>query len=293
MRGMIDYAGLFPPASLGMPEAVRAYALHRAGPDQDLLGRFIVPAARLGELASEAADVLPSPMEEAWRLSVIVGDDHAQAREQALEFNSSHGQGAALGCAVCDAAELRIGAAKQIGEALDEFPASFDVFLEIPLREDSEDLIAAMSGTRARAKVRTGGITPAAIPSLRSLLRFLRACCDYDVPFKATAGLHHAVRGERALTYETDSPRAKMHGYLNVFLAAAFLHAGLPDDDALQLLDERDPREFVFGEDAVSWRGYSLRTAQLEKVRAGFALSYGSCSFTEPVDEARALGLIG
>ena len=48
--GLIDYAGLFPPAALAMDDAVGRYARPTgAGRDAWMLGRFIVPASRLGE----------------------------------------------------------------------------------------------------------------------------------------------------------------------------------------------------------------------------------------------------
>ena len=49
LRGLIDYAGLFPPASLDMADAVRNYAAYREGEHAWALGRFVVPAARLEE----------------------------------------------------------------------------------------------------------------------------------------------------------------------------------------------------------------------------------------------------
>ena len=82
-------------------------------------------------------------------------------------------------------------------------------------------LIAAMAGTGAHAKIRTGGVTPEAFPQATSVARFIHACAMADVGFKATAGLHHPVRGEFNLTYEPACPRGVMYGFLNVFMAAA------------------------------------------------------------------------
>jgi hypothetical protein len=149
-----------------------------------------------------------------------------------------------------------------------------------------------MKGTRAAAKVRTGGVTPDAIPASSDVLRFLRSCSRHRIPFKATAGLHHAIRAEQPLTYESLPPRAEMFGYLNVFLAAAFLEGGAADDEVLAILDEKDANAFHFDDAGVSWSRRTVGREQLDRVRKNFALSYGSCSFTEPVGEARQLGLI-
>src|SRR5713101_2167456 len=51
LTGIIDYAGMFPPAKLPLDQAIRNYARYRTEPESWMLGRFICPAARLGELA--------------------------------------------------------------------------------------------------------------------------------------------------------------------------------------------------------------------------------------------------
>ena len=83
-----------------------------------------------------------------------------------------------------------------------------------------------------------------------------------------------------------------MFGYLNVFLAAAFLDAGAADADVIAIIEERDSAAFQFDDAGVTWRDSRLSHAELQRTRATFALSFGSCSFTEPVDEARSLGLL-
>src|SRR5690606_19737062 len=73
-EGLVEYAGLFPPASRTMAGAVAEYADHLAGPDQRALGRFVVAASRLEELAAAVA-ALPAPPTSAapWRLAVVLG----------------------------------------------------------------------------------------------------------------------------------------------------------------------------------------------------------------------------
>src|ERR1017187_4794564 len=77
------------------------------------------------------------------------------------------------------------------------------------------------------AKVRTGGLTPETIPSSEALADFLGEAASRHIAFKATAGLHHPIRSLHPLTYAPDSPCATMHGFVNVFVAAAFAIVGI------------------------------------------------------------------
>jgi hypothetical protein len=139
------------------------------------------------------------------------------------------------------------------------------------------------------AKLRTGGVTPDAIPSIESIADFIRACAELRLPFKATAGLHHPVRAPHPLTYAADAPRAVMHGFLNVFMAAALAWHG--DHDLEPVLAETDPVAFRF-DDRAHWRDRFLTVDQVRDARSRFAHAFGSCSFDEPVDGLKDLGLL-
>ena len=138
------------------------------------------------------------------------------------------------------------------------------------------------------AKFRTGGVTPEAIPSVDTVAEFVLECGMRGVAFKATAGLHHPIRSLRSLTYAADSPRAMMHGFLNLFLAAAFAWSGKREIN--RLLAETDPSAFRFDDDQARWRDWSLSAEQIVAARREFAHSFGSCSFTEPVEDLEMLG---
>src|ERR1039458_9485727 len=142
------------------------------------------------------------------------------------------------------------------------------------------------------AKLRTGGLTPDAIPSPDAIADFLHRAAQLRLPFKATAGLHHPVRSLGPLTYAADSPRAVMHGFLNVFTAAAFAWHGADRETVLAVVSEEDAGAFEFLDDELGWRDQRLSTAQVREARRNFAHSFGSCSFEEPVADLRDLGFL-
>jgi hypothetical protein len=118
---------------------------------------------------------------------------------------------------------------------------------------------------------------------------------ERGVTFKATAGLHHPLRGDYRLTYDEKAQQGRMYGYLNVFLAAALLSIGASETDAIAMLEETNAANLEFNDLQAGWRGphrsYVLDRVVLALVRSNVITSFGSCSFTEPVDEARAMGI--
>ena len=289
LSGLVDYAGLFPPASEGMREALENYASYRDGDDRSALGRFIVPISRLRELEDASRDLMPrGPGSEPWRLSVLVPDDVRSAGEEMLEFNGRHGPGSTSGHALIDVAELKASDVDDIGRQRKELADFFTAYFEIPVKGNVSSLVKAIARARARAKIRTGGVTPESIPPAEEVIDFIIACQHELVPFKATAGLHHPVRGPYPLTYEPVSPVGTMYGFLNVFVASALLYTGESRKTAIAALEETDLHAFGFDDDAIVWRDKRITADQLEATRQ-FAISFGSCSFREPIDELRPL----
>jgi hypothetical protein len=290
LAGLIDYAGLFPPASEDMRPALESYASYLESPDREALGRFIVPLRRLYELEDLGEDLFSrDPDSEPWRLSVLVADDVRAAGEEMLKFNMRHSSTSLDGHAVIDVVELKASTVAEIESQHAELPHFFTSYFEIPINGDVSPLVKALSRLRCRAKVRTGGVTPEAFPPADEIVDFITACRREAVPFKATAGLHHPTRGTYPLTYEPDSPKGTMHGFLNVFLGAALIYAGESEDAALAVLGEEDPRVFSFADDAITWREKRVAAEQIAASRAELAMSFGSCSFREPVDELESL----
>lgn len=233
---LIDYAGLFPPASVKLDRALANFDHYRASKHGWMLGRFVI---RLAEVPSNT--IFP--------FAVLTDTDHADA--EAIESKGVISTPKPTYCEV------------DIGQ------------------------LDAVKAAGSFAKLRTGGITPEAIPPVDEVAAYIVACADRQLAFKATAGLHHAIRSEHALTYEPGAPAATMHGFINVFVAAAFAWHG--DRDIASILSETDPGAFRF-DDGAHWRDKSLSTDEIAEARAEFAHSFGSCSFEEPVADLQRLG---
>jgi hypothetical protein len=292
LAGSIDYAGLFPPAGLDMPAAAANYAEYRRSPDRWALGRLVVPAARLPELERAAAGLAPAaPAGDPWPLAVLLAEGSPAELRDLGEFNCRH---AAAGAPALtgDVVEVKAASIADVERLAAAIPRWLQTYVEIPVRDDPAPLVAAIGRAGLRAKVRTGGVTAGAFPAPGELARFLAACVAAGVPCKATAGLHHPLRAEYRLTYEPDSGHGTMYGFLNVFLALAFLREGMGQGDAVRLLEERDPAALRFDAGGVEWRGRRIGADALRRARQDGIASFGSCSFTEPVGDLETMGLL-
>ncbi|MDQ8154981.1 MAG: hypothetical protein P3B98_10000 [Gemmatimonadota bacterium] len=280
LAARIDYAGLFPPAALSMDDAVANYAAYRASDDAWALARLIVPAVRLEEFEAAFASVITAAVGTPWSIAALAQASDADAMRA---FNARQRARAGI-----DTVESRAVCVDDI-EALTPLTALGAVYVEVPIHEDPEPLIAALAARGLRAKVRTGGVTSSAFPQAAEVARFLLACARHEVPCKATAGLHHPLRGEYPLTYDAGAARGTMFGYLNVLLAASWARRGLTHAALTALLEERAPAALQADDAAIVWRGHTLRVDDLIADQARAAVSFGSCSFREPLDDLPGL----
>jgi hypothetical protein len=291
LAGVVDYAGLFPPATLDMSQTVRNYADDLRGPDGWMLGRLIVPAGRLDEFERHAEGLLPTDTDaEPWHLSALVGaaDDPQLATDiqRVCTFNDTHAV-AAGGLAAIRVLELRAAGADAIETALNLVPDELFPFFELSAEQDPRGLMAALAGSDAGAKIRTGGIEPQAVPKPEHLARFIAACSAAGLPFKATAGLHHPLR------HESPTLGVKEFGFLNVFVAAVLADkAGLGEPDLSAILAEESADAFAFHDDELRYRDHAVPTDQVADTRLKRAISFGSCSFAEPREDLRSMKLL-
>jgi hypothetical protein len=283
----IDYAGLFPPSQISMPEAVLNYATYKNSNYNWMLGRFIVPLGRLPEFSESAREFTSPDSKNPWRISVVAGEDIVDTIRQIQHFNHENAP-----AVICDVLELKANTGSKIENTVTALPADITAYFELPLIDDLDDLVSALAFTGQRAKIRTGGVTPDGFPTSREIIRFVRTCLAANVPFKATAGLHHPIRCFAPLTYAADSPKATMHGFLNLFLMVGFAREGFRTMVLEDLMEEEFEEVFEFDEGGVTWREHRLTIEQLERARLGGIISFGSCSFDEPITDLQAWGLL-
>jgi len=235
---LIDHAPLFPPASLPLPLAVAEDERARGSQNAFMLARFVCPATLLAELPDVGRGV------------TVVLDGPLPARS---------------GVGSVEAVETRLG--DELATLASLAP---EVYVEVPLDNGVEERLHALRANGLRAKVRCGGTT---VPSTESLAAFVRGCRTRDLVFKATAGLHHAVRANGE------------HGFLNLLAAVVF-------GDEENALIERDPSAFELHADAFTWRSRTAPAEELAAIRRNRFHSIGSCSFFEPAKELEALGVL-
>lgn len=285
---VVDYAGLFPPAQVTMHEAVLNYATYRASNYRWMLGRFVVPVARLGEFVECARDFFSQETYDPWRISVLAGEDIYQTIRAIDDFNVSN-----TPHAICDALEVRANTESKIRNTVAELPDFLSAYFEVPTDDRLTDLITAIAVHGQRAKIRTGGVTADEFPSIGTVIQFIRMCLAANVTFKATAGLHHPLRCFKPLTYEANAPKGTMNGFLNLFLATGYAYAGYQPMILEEILEDEFEESFHFTDDGVSWHGdYYLSTEQIAYVREKYITSFGSCSFDEPIADLREIGLL-
>lgn len=292
----VDYAGLFPPAALDMDTVVSNYAEYLGTSQRWMLARLIIPAMRLTEFHDSAKAFLTDDV--SWALSALVPPvSDEQKFESALAAVSQfNGQRDVYGGAVVEAMETRASSPDEIKRIGESVPSGMEVFIEIPHASDPSELVEQIkeidgqSGGKLRAKIRTGGVTQELIPSVSEVSRFISVCVRFDVGFKATAGLHHPLRNEFALTYEDDSPRGTMHGFVNVLVASSLAWQHKLNAEAIgEILSDGKRENFEFSDRRIRWRDCSMEANEVARLRESKISSFGSCSFVEPVQDLQAL----
>ncbi len=288
LENSVDYAGLFPPAELALEPALQAQSAHVRSPDRWMLGTFVLPIAKfsaaqpqfglfdsthplrisaLGPRTTTPADFQTALAKAVEAIGSLAGARPAVLVEQ-FEMPLPPG-----------AIPESLGAA---GGILRE--AALKIFWEAPA-ERAPETIEALAGGSSGFKLRTGGVTADAFPSSQQIAQALVASGRCRVPIKFTAGLHHPVRLFHS------SVKTKMHGFLNVLGAGVLAVEHSWDvEQTAKMLEDEEPAAFDFDDSRFRWREWEIGTARIN-ARRQLVTSLGSCSFDEPRDDLRALGL--
>lgn len=315
MTDLIDYAGLFPPASLALEPAIRRYAKDRQSADAWMLGKFICPAAKFKDLSACAADLFAqqppfhfSALGRAGDTRIGFVDNVRRDVADILAFCDFHRDRVRV-----DAFETRLPpdviaaeSAREIDRTIRDAEALYDVvqqdcrtmFFEVPLigvpRKAVREAILGvddLSGGWGRRglKFRCGGVESAQFPSPAELAFAISEAAGLGTPMKFTAGLHHPFR------HYNDGVKTHMYGFVNVFAAVMLVReVAHPDRErtAEAVLRDENPANFKFTEEGLHWRDVLIPTLAITNVRTRIALGYGSCSFDEPRDDLRTLRLL-
>lgn len=301
----LDYAGLFPPASLSMAQATTIFAQGRDGRAAALVSRFVCPVARLNELAT-FAPTLPAPVRVAaiLRGGKSAGECLANLETELAGLTAKPGPG---GGVEVDTLEFRLPPDAIEGPALRKLLAAIlallgrqpgtarQVFLEIAPSAALADQLGhvAESADKLREavpislgyKLRTGGSDAASVPSIPSVAASMAAAHSFGLPMKCTGGLHHPLRGKYL------GMDHALHGFVNLLVAAALAHSRQTSAVELeQVLAEELPQAFVFGPETLQWGGLVLTSAELVAARNQLLVSFGSCFTDIPQAELRRLG---
>ncbi|HEX8925269.1 MAG TPA: hypothetical protein VF786_05725, partial [Terriglobales bacterium] len=267
-----------------------------------MLGRFVLPTSRLDEFVAAQENAAST---EAWRLSALLGADPARDVEAIYQFNMQNPG------AVIDAIEVKVSTAQEIDSVQKLLPDGVLAYYEVAPGA-LQELLPTVREFGGRAKIRSGGVTEQAIPPARDVAGFIVRCARAGVAFKATAGLHHPLRACHALTYEDDSPQATMHGFINVLAASVLAfyatqqNAAMSDCTLAQglayLLAIEEGQVFCFTDDElVIDLGVNgchpklkarMTTEEIARARRDFVISFGSCSFTDPVTGLEQLSFL-
>ncbi|WP_433530164.1 hypothetical protein ACQPYA_28895 [Micromonospora sp. CA-263727] len=270
VAGLVDDAAVFPPGNASLPDAVAAHRRHRAAWYADLVGPLLLPASRLTGLTALLGDAERSAVG-------VIGDVPLGELGKACAEADPRVEIRQIEAAVAKRGEDPLpGTAELVALAR---AGDRPVYAEIPLTFGlmaALDVLAAAraDGVPVAAKFRTGGLAAELFPSPAELAAVIGACRDRRVPFKLTAGLHHAVRQVDPETGFTH------HGFGNVLAATLAAAGGAAVESIAELLTVRDERPLVEWTDG--------RRDQARPLWVGF----GSCSITEPLTDLIRLGLV-
>ena len=325
MKSLIDYAGLFPPAKLPLKDAINEYDQLLANKNSWMLGRFIIPISKLNDL-DEFLQLFKGigPL----RLSVLGGGGESEEEylknikknvKDINDYRQKHENKIEIGVIECKMPTIALteNTVNQATETLNQNNLQhYHEFSELPFvginystdenESDWDEIVLPTIKLLAKVekagiKLRCGGVTKEAFPSVEQVAAMIQTCAIEKIPLHFTAGLHPPIR------HFADEYDEYMHGFINTFTASIFASTfPIPKTDQEKfrmfillshMIDDQTPENFSFQEENIIWQvgddretTFELTTENIANARKENAISYGSCSFEEPIDDLAELG---
>ncbi len=310
---LIDYAGLFPPTSLSMDEAFSLYLKYLNSGHRWMLSKFICPFGRTGEIAAHQ-EILKLNKDDRIELSMITSGaqecsgfisnlkkEIADFLEITLKVPHFRIESIEFKLPLELTADPDVQKISAFLDALtdcikEELEHRIFLFCELPVNKDFSSSVRQLASAiqmhnvlfnDTGFKLRTGGTDATDFPEPEMIVKSIRACLNHNVAMKFTAGMHHPVR------FLDSGLNVKRHGFINVFGAGivAFRHA-ISDHELTQMIEEEDPSSFRFNNEYFEWKDWKCTIEEIHGARNNLVISYGSCSFEEPVSDLIHLNVI-
>ncbi|NUT17551.1 MAG: hypothetical protein HOV77_00010 [Hamadaea sp.] len=271
LKRLLDDAAVFPPGNATLPQAFAGHREHRSAWYAELVGVLLLPASGVKEAAAQLRP------DEQIAIGVI-GDQPLPQLSATLTGIDPRMPVQQVEAAVGKRGEDPLPGLRALLTLLADH--ALPGYAEIPLTWGllgALDVVAEAraAGQSIAAKFRTGGLAAELFPTPMELAAVICACRDRALPFKLTAGLHHAVR-------HTDPETGFVHhGFLNVLAGACAAAEGAEVADVAAVIGTTQPLTLM---EAARTRRQTERPLWV---------GYGTCSIAEPLEDLVQLGLFG
>jgi len=289
---LVDYAGVFPPASLTVPDAVTGYRDARSSDASWVAGRFLIRATQLADLGAVAMTTMASG-EDPWEISVVFDTEASASAAMAQEFDREMDPAMTVSAAEAPITDASEGGIRELYTTMSSINATVVPFLEVSRSEDVAAQIshirdvAAADHRTAGTKLRCGGVTADLFPTPARVARFISSAVELGVPFKATAGLHQPYR------HFDEALGVYRHGFVNILMATTAAADGADSATVEAIVAESDAEGFSMSAAFGRWRDLSFPGSAIRRTRLSQFVAYGSCDFNEPIDALTDLGMLG
>ena len=322
MNEIIDYAGFFPPANLTFRESFENYIDYCTFKNKWMLGKFVSPFSRLDELTGLVSENPLVTKSNPLHIAVM-----GSLSQDVLHFEKNFPRDIQdmskflrnnAGYVTIDSYEVKLPLDLINFRETSDFLDTLDliqrdmnktiskdtrIFYEIELKsknwmDNVDSIVAGISicnqfyieeekSPKIGFKLRTGGITPDMIPTAFQVAYVIKKCIENKIPFKATAGLHLAIK------HFDEKIKSKVYGFLNIFGAGIiYYYYQMPPEDLTMIIEDEHISDFSFTADSFAYQDLKVSSEEVKFVRENFMLSMGSCSFDEPLQELIDLKLL-